>query len=130
MTADIPHWAADYIGRPWSPEFTCWHFCALIWQDRYGITVPLIEIDGTDARAVRRELETSAERRGWHEVVQPREGDAVLMAKGARPCHVGVWLDVGGVLHCIEGIGAIFTSEGRLADLGYRIVGHYRRVAP
>ncbi len=129
MTASITHWAADYIGLPWSPSHNCWHFCARVWRERFGIDVPLIEIDGTDPRATRRELELSAERRGWREVADPVEGDAVLMAKGARPCHVGVRLSLGGTLHCVEGAGAIFTPDGRLADLGYRVVGHYRRIA-
>lgn len=129
MTAARPHWAADYIGMPWTPAFTCWHFCARVWADRFGITVPLIEIDGADPRATRRELETSVERRGWAEVKAAIEGDAVLMAQGARPCHVGVWLSLGGVLHCVEGAGAIFTARERLGDLGYRIVGTYRRIA-
>lgn len=134
MTHPTPHWAAAYIGLPWTRDFTCWHFCARVWAERFGITVPLVEIDGADARATRRELEQSAERRGWAEVAVPAEGDAVLMAKGARPCHVGLWLDfglgTGGVLHCVEGAGAIFTPNGRLADLGYRVVGIYRRVTP
>lgn len=129
MTAATTHWAADYIGLPWTPECNCWHFCARIWRERFGIDVPLIDVDGADPRATRRELEQSAERRGWQLVEVPREGDAVLMAKGARPCHVGMWLDLGGTLHCIEGAGAIFTPGARLADLGYRVVGVYRRAA-
>ncbi|WP_054008034.1 hypothetical protein [Cypionkella psychrotolerans] len=126
MTA---HWASTYIGRPWSRSFTCWHFCALVWQERFGIAVPLIEIDGADPRATRRELSNSVERRGWVAVATPAEGDGVMMAKGAMPCHVGIWLSLGGVLHCVEGAGAIFTPTARLADLGYSICGTYRRVA-
>lgn len=118
---------ADYIGMRWTRDFTCWHFCAHVWEARFGIDVPLVEIDGADPRAARRELEQSAERRGWHEVTTPAEGDAVLMAQGARPCHVGIWLSLGGILHCVEGAGAIYTPRGRLSDLGYRVVGYYRR---
>ena len=89
--------------------------------------MPLIEIDGADPRATRRELAHSVEKRGWAEVAVPVEGDGVMMAKGAMPCHVGIWLSLDGVLHCVEGAGAIFTPAERLADLGYRIVGTYRR---
>lgn len=126
MTA---HWASTYIGTEWTRDATCWHFCARVWAERFGITVALIEIDGADPRATRRALEASAERRGWVEVVIPVEGDGVMMAKGAMPCHVGIWLELGGVLHCVEGAGAIFTPTERLADLGYRITGTYRRAA-
>ena len=124
MTA---HWASTYIGTEWTRDATCWHFCARVWAEHFGITVPLIGIDGADPRATRRELSHSAERGDWFEVVIPVEGDGVMMAKGVHPCHVGIWLDLGGVLHCVEGAGAIFTSAERLADLGYRIVGSYRR---
>jgi cell wall-associated NlpC family hydrolase len=129
MTAVNGHWAARYIGLPWTPAFTCWHFCARVWRDRFGVAVPLVEIDGRDARAARRAFEAEAGRQGWLEVTDPREGDAVLMAKGARPCHVGIWLALGGVLHCIEGNGAIYSPRHRLGDLGYRVVGFWRRAA-
>jgi hypothetical protein len=51
------------------------------------------------------------------------------MAKGARPAHVGVWItpdDGAGVLHSVEAAGVIFTQPGRLAGMGYRIIGFYR----
>ena len=122
------HWASAYIGTEWTRDANCWHFCAQVWAERFGITVPLIDIDGTDPRATRRELSQSSERVGWAAVATPAEGCGVMMAKGALPCHVGIWLDLGGVLHCVEGAGAIFTPAERLADLGYRIAGFYRRV--
>ena len=125
MTA---HWAATYIGTEWARDANCWHFCAQVWAERFGITVPLIGVDGADPRAARRALDGSAERNGWTPVVWPVEGDGVMMAKGSRPCHVGIWLSLGGVLHCVEGAGAIFSPAERLADLGYHVVGYYRRV--
>lgn len=127
MSAEEGHWAARYIGVEWSRTNTCWHFCARVWAEVFGIVVPLIEIDGADARATRRLLSGAASDAGWLGVEQPAEGDAVLMARGARPCHVGIWLNLEGVLHCVEGAGGIFTPRARLADLGYRMVGVYRR---
>lgn len=123
------HWASDYIGAEWSRDQTCWHFAARVWREHCGIIVPLIGIDGADARATRRMLANGAERAAWAEVAVPLECDGVLMAKGLHPCHVGIWLELGGVLHSIEGAGAIYTPVGRLAGLGYRIVGYYRRAA-
>lgn len=131
MTAALSHWATDYIGMPWTPDFTCWHFCVLVWRQRFGVSVSPTVVDASDPRATRRAFEVGAATEGWAEVSRAAaiEGDAVLMAKGARPCHVGLWLSLGGVLHCVEGAGAIFTSAERLGDLGYRIVGTYRRNA-
>lgn len=129
MTAAVNHWAAGYIGMEWTPTFSCWHFCALVWRQRFGVSVSPTVVDASDPRATRRAFEAGAAAGGWATVSAPIEGDAVLMAKGARPCHVGIWLNLGGVLHCIEGVGAIFTARERLGDLGYRVVGTYRRVA-
>lgn len=126
MTA---HWATGYIGAEWSRAQTCWHFCARVWREHFGLVVPLVDIDGSDARAARRAFEGAAERQAWIDVQTPAEGDGVLMAMGARPCHVGIWVDPGGVLHCIEGAGGVFTPRARLSDLGYRVVGFYRRAA-
>ncbi|WP_426033343.1 hypothetical protein [Cypionkella sp. TWP1-2-1b2] len=122
------HWASAYIGTEWARGANCWHFCARVWAEHFGITVPLIEIDGADPRAARHALDHSGERQGWAAMSDPAERDGVMMAQGARPCHVGIWLNLGGVLHCIEGAGAIYTPVERLADLGYRVVGSYRRV--
>lgn len=125
----IAHWAQRYIGLPWSPGFTCWDFAVRVWAERFGFEVLPVDIEPDDPRAVRRGFERGGERARWQEVANPREGDGVLMAKGTRPCHVGVWLDLGGVLHCVEGSGGIFTPKPRLGDLGYWVIGIYRRAA-
>lgn len=89
-------------------------------------------MDPADARAARHALAVSPAAAGWLAVAQPAEGDAVLMAKGARPCLVGIWIAPEpdpGVLHSVESAGVIFTAPGRLAGLGYRISGFYRWAA-
>lgn len=123
------HWANGYIGLPWSTGFTCWDFAVRIWAERFDLVVAPVDVDPDDPRGVRRGFEAGGERARWQEVPHACEGDAVLMAKGTRPCHVGVWIDLGGVLHCVEGAGGLFTPNGRLGDLGYRAVGIYRRRA-
>ena len=131
MTAAMPaHWAARYIGLPWTPDFTCWHFCAQIWGEQFGWAMPAVAIDGADPRAVRLALRGGAERQFWQPVAlaEAQDGDGVLMSKGVRPCHVGVWLELGGVLHCIEGAGGIYTEAARIGSLGYQITALYRRI--
>ena len=97
---------------------------------RWGLDVPPLTVDPQDARAGRRALSVSPGSAGWIDAEAPTEGDAVLMARGARPCHVGVWITPdpeAGVLHSVEGAGVVFTPPARLAGMGYRIVGIYRR---
>lgn len=125
------HWAAAYIGLPWvNGESDCWHFARQVWHERFGWDVPAVEVDAASALAGRRAFRDGA-RADWCVAEEPEEGDAVLMATGERPCHVGIWVaaDGGGVLHSVEGAGVIFTRGRRIMDIGYRVLGYYRRVA-
>lgn len=127
----MTHWAAEYLGTPWVPGVSdCWSFARGVWAERFGWQVQAADIDPSDARAVRQAL--AGDRAGWVPVVEPQDGDAVLMAMGLRPCHVGIWVAADpapGVLHSVERSGVIFTPPHRLHQLGYRIVDMYRRAA-
>lgn len=129
------HWATAYVGLPWvAGESDCWHFSRRVWSERFGWTVPPVPVDATDARAARRAFAVGYQGTGWAPVAgvcAPAEGNAVLMAKGRWPCHVGVLVvlpEGHSVLHSVEGTGVIVTPLPRLADLGFRVVGLYRRV--
>lgn len=122
----MTHWAEAYIGHPWvAGESDCWNIARRIWAERFGHSVPPVEVEHLSAVAGRRAIR-DADLSQWDEVAEPREGDAVLMAMGQTPCHVGIWLGIGAVLHSIEGAGVICTPHRRLADIGYRITGFYR----
>lgn len=123
------HWAAAYVGQPWElGQSDCWHFCRRVWREKFGLEVPAV-IGATATPLEGRRALRDADLTGWAAVGDPREGDAVMMSKGQTPCHVGLWVSPAGgsVLHSVEGIGAICTPVGRLAGLGYRVVGYYRR---
>ena len=122
------HWARAYVGLPWDPaERHCWDFCRRVWAGHFGLDVPEMPVNADDLRATVQAFEGSGERTAWEPVPDPAEGDAVLMARGRRPCHVGIWISLGGVLHAIEP-ASVYTPRARLAELGYRIDRCYRRV--
>jgi cell wall-associated NlpC family hydrolase len=127
------HWALDHIGTPWVAGMSdCWSFARTIWADRFGWDVPALTVDPEDPRAARHAFAADPREAGWQPMDCPREGDAVLMARGARPCHVGIWISPDpseGILHSVERAGVIFTAPARLSLLGYRITGWYRRAA-
>lgn len=130
----MTHWAARYIGTPWvAGESDCWHFACRVWIERFGWTVPPVPTCATDPRAARRAFAEAPQATGWVPVAgDPGEGDGVLMAKGRYPCHVGVAVALpegAAVLHSVESAGVIVTPMSRLADLGFRVVGLYRRAA-
>ena len=126
----MTHWAADYIGNPWdAAENHCWAFCRRVWREHFGVEVPEVLVDGASPRAGMRAFGQGQP--GWTQVAVANEGDGVLMARGDRVCHVGIWIaaGTGGVLHAIESTGTVFTPVARLASLGYRVTGFYRRVS-
>ncbi|MFN3646234.1 MAG: hypothetical protein ACK4S2_06930 [Gemmobacter sp.] len=130
----MSHWAAELVGRPWVAGVSdCWNFARAVWRERWGWDVPPVPVDAADPRAARRAFAVDYQATGWAPAVAPlAEGDAVLMAKGRWPCHVGVLVllpEGPACLHSVEGAGVIVTPLPRLADLGYRIAGIYRRVA-
>lgn len=130
----MTHWAEPYLGTPWvAGTSDCWHFARRVWAERFGWDVPPVPVDAADPRAARRAFAVGYEGTGWAPVTgvcAPAEGNAVLMAKGRWPCHVGVLVDLPegpAVLHCVEGSGVIVTPLSRLGDLGFRVAGIYRR---
>lgn len=126
------HWSADHIGRPWVPGISdCWSFAREVWAQRFGWTVPPIMVDPSDLRAAVRALSDPGGA-GWRQVEVPSEGDAVLMGRAQRPCHVGIWIEPpegAGILHSVERTGVIFTPPARLQLMGLRLLGTWARQA-
>lgn len=135
MTQDaLPHWAACYIGLPYDPVSDhCWAFARRVWREQFGWDVAELDVDATDPRQLRRDFVSHPEFGQWRGVQggveRAVEGDAVIVARGQRPCHIGIWITPAIVLHAVEGVGGIATPLPRLSDLGYRLHGLWRRVA-
>ncbi len=120
-------WVSDYVGRPYEDGVAeCWHLAAAVWRERFGFEAPVVATLGS-TRMGRAMAQAEMADPAWRQVAAPEEGDAVVMARGAVPCHVGVWVAPGHVLHCIRGAGTILTEAERIGTLGYRIVGWWRR---
>lgn len=126
---------ADYIGLPYEagaqgPEaYDCMSFFRLLQKEHFGIEVPMvIAPDYDDPNSLADLMRGHEERHRWSRISQPNHGCAVIVH---RPMHIGTWLDVdgGGVLHCVKGIGVIFTNERswQLSGFGRR---EYFRFAP
>ena len=124
------HWASDYIGLPYVPQQRdCWAFCRTVWSERFGLDVPVVEVNGYTLRSITRAFSHHPERALWNAVEYPREGDAVLLAHTRFPSHVGIWLDAdgGGVLHCQDPLGVIFSRRDALERAGWARLQFYRR---
>lgn len=125
----MTHWAQQYIGREWiNREHDCWAFTRLIQLNHYGRDLPLIDIDAGDVASCVRAFTAHPEKQNWVAIDAPIDGDVLLMSQNKQPTHVGVWLEIdgGGVLHCIEKGGVIFTKRRDLSHLGYNLIQFYR----
>lgn len=133
MTPNVGHWATQYIGQPYVPQTNdCWAFCRRVWAEQFGLVVPVVTVNGSNLRAITRAFSYHEERALWQPVDVPVEGDAVLLAHTRFPSHVGIWIEVdgGGVLHCQDPLGVIFSRRDALARAGWSRLQFYRRVAP
>lgn len=127
----MTHWASEYIGQPWiKGERDCWAFVRQVWAERFGLAVPVIDVDPARLREVVRAFTGHPEFGNWVEVAYPREGDGVLLAHSRHPTHVGVWVDVdgGGVLHCDQASGVVFASVTALTRCGWTVQRYYRHL--
>ena len=130
MIALVENWPERYIGDEWiNGKHDCWAFCRRVWAEVFSLVVPVIDLDALNMLDVMRALRNDGEREKWASVLNPTEGCAVLMSQSNRPSHVGVWteIDGGGVVHCVKGIGVIFSSVSALSVMGYRILVFYER---
>lgn len=124
----MSHWVADYIGMEWiSGVNDCWGFFRRVQRERFGREVPAVDVDAMSRLACTRALEGNDERAHWQPVSVPQEGDAVLMGRGRHPSHIGLWA-ASGVLHCVEGIGAIHQPLSALRVAGWGSITYYRHV--
>lgn len=125
---NTPHWATQYIGKEWQagangPDaYDCFSFFRAVMAAHYAINVPVIDVDANSIIDAIRAFNNNAAYADWIEVTDPIDGDAVLMAKAKHPSHIGVWIDTphqSGVLHCVYGLGVVFSSLSSLNAAGW-----------
>lgn len=122
------HWIEPWLAEPYLPgEAECWHFARRVWRVQFGFDIAADLPASATGREAIRAIEAEAAGGGWREVTDPEEGDAVLMSRGRRPCHVGIFVAPAHVLHAIDGAGAICTPVPRLGALGYSLHSVHRR---
>ena len=127
VVASPSHWTEAYVGLPYILGVgECAHRAALVWGQEFGFEIAPPPAYG-DIKLAQRHIEAELAKPEWCWVRRPLEGDAVVMWKGDRLCHVGVWVAPGHVLHCTRRDGMVLTPEVELEGQGFRIFGYFRR---
>lgn len=118
-------WAQQYIGVPWEAgaqgphAFDCMGFFRCIQSRHFGIELPaIVAPDYDDPTRLVSFFGRHQEHFNWQQIDVPVQGCAVIVRK---PLHVGVWLEIdgGGVMHCVRGVGVIFTSDSAWPNSGF-----------
>lgn len=130
----MTHWAAQYIGLPWAKggegphEYNCWNFFRLVQRVHFGREIGPVQADEDVPREYIEAFRTHPDRADWVEVDRPRQGDGVEVWHLRYPWHIGVWVDVdgGGLLHCVRGMGVIFSRAHELPGQGFSRLVCYR----
>lgn len=131
----MKHWAEQYLNDTWQADgngphaWNCWNFIRHVLKTHYSVEVPLIDVDAMSIHAVIRALRGHDEKANWIETHAPMDGDGVYLHKKSDPSHVGIYLEVdgGGVLHCQQGFGVLFTPRNRLIQSGWQRATFWRR---
>jgi hypothetical protein len=125
--ATAEHWAADYVGRVWSPAFNCWHLVQEVQANVFHRSMHDLPIGTPESQLAALQRIT----KDWKHVTGPmREGDLLTMVCDIGP-HVGVMIDHERVLHNVGGVdekkgvwGSVRVDAVR--DLGNLKYGHFK----
>ena len=125
---------AKYLGIPFSSGgrdwdgCDCWGLVRLVLREEFGRCLPAFSgtythaLDhASTARAI--SAHTAAVRA--HPVAHPEPGDVALLRYGGFPCHIGVVIATGRIMHTDRGVG-VSVSPDDGPHLRGRVEGYYR----
>lgn len=102
----MKHWAAKYIGTPWSPEKNCWWLVREVFRERWGVEMPSIGVGDLQAADNVAVIKEAASRSGWRPADgKPEDGDILLCRDITGKRHIGVMVQDGGRLLLLHNDG-------------------------
>ena len=133
--ADLPGWAAQYVGLPYLPGgrtragIDCWGLYGLVVKEQFGRDMPPYEgphmASGVSWRAIARAAEAYAAQFDRIDSADAVTGDAILLRVYGFPVHIGMVMAEGLMLHAEEyqdSVIARYTSP----QWASRVVSFYR----
>lgn len=132
MTA-APAWVAPWVGRPFAlgargpVAYDCWGLVRAVALAEYSVDLPSWSDYASDADRAELARIAAGGHGGWQEIdeEQARPGDVVELRVLGQPCHVGLVVAQGLMLHTLERTGAVVE---RWSDIRWqrRVVGFFR----
>ncbi|HNU27161.1 MAG TPA: NlpC/P60 family protein [Planctomycetota bacterium] len=124
-------WAADYVGIPYRfggdsrDGADCWGLARMILRERFGRDVPAFDHEDGSPHRLASVVESAMPTIGAERVERPEPGDLALLKLHGDPCHVGVVIGDGYMIHTLgRHDSALDRPEGpRWAP---RLEGYYR----
>jgi cell wall-associated NlpC family hydrolase len=125
-------WANDYVGIPYqnrgrSPEGAdCWGLVCLVYAKELSIILPALTAQYQNA-ADAAEIDALVMNQSplWTPISEAREFDLVLLRVGRHPCHVGIVVWPGTMLHLLRGCNAVVERYNGPVWVN-RVVGIFR----
>lgn len=126
-------WAADQVGKPWSPygegphSYSCWGLVRAGFRAMHGIDMPAVlvgHVDESQVRAIKHAVTVS----GWRRVAGARAVHDIVLMRSNVETHCGLVINANGhfgVLHSSHVRGVVYdtwedATDGMTAELWRR----------
>jgi cell wall-associated NlpC family hydrolase len=124
-------WVAGYIGLPYRfggstrEGLDCWGLVRLVLAEQFGKALPEFPHEDADQHGLAGVVVTSLPLAPVDRIAQPEPGDLVLLRLLGVPCHIGIAVGEGYMLHTLYRHDSALE---RLAGSRWapRIEGYYR----
>lgn len=136
MAEPIPHWVGKYIGVPFKDRgrdifgCDCWGLYRIVLYEQFGLVLPNI-LDGYNnvkqVREISKLYEEQAVSDEWVTIEPGKEqlGDVICFRIRGVPCHIGIVITKGYMLHIERGSNSCFVPYNNLKWKD-RIAGFHR----
>ena len=127
-------WSNKYISIPFKEHgrsregVDCWGLASVIYKEEFNVDLPLLtDYSTTKDRGAIAKL-CSEESKKWVNILEGKEKpfDILIFKILNIPCHVGIVISKGLMIHCEYGIGTHLTEYEKEFQWSKRLAGIYR----
>ena len=127
-------WSNKYISIPFKEHgrsregVDCWGLASVIYKEEFNVDLPLLtDYSTTKDRGAIAKL-CNEESKKWVNILEGKEKpfDILIFKILNIPCHVGIVISKGLMIHCEYGIGTHLTEYEKEFQWSKRLAGIYR----